>query len=76
MISGNKSRIACNTGIIHAIEFSQSCHVLLLLVLLLLLLPVEEQYLNNLNSNKHENLHIYILYYFLPGVCTVWLYFR
>ena len=50
-----KSRIACNTGVI--LKFSQSCHVL---HLLLLLLPVEEQYLNNRNPNKHENLHVYI----------------
>ena len=57
---GKKSRIACNTGVIHVIEiFTQSCHVLHLLLLLLLLLPVEEHYLNNRNSNKHENLHVY-----------------
>ena len=41
------------------LKFSQSCHVLHLL-LLLLLLPVEEQYLNNRKSNKHENLHVHI----------------
>ena len=41
------------------LKFSQSCHVL---HLLLLLLPVEEQYINNRNSNKHENLHVYIFY--------------
>ena len=47
-----KSRKACNTGVIH----------------ILLLLPVEEQYLNTRNTNKHENLHVYI---FFPGMCTV-----
>ena len=34
------------------------------------LLPVEEPYLHNRKTNKHENLHVYI---FSPGVCTVWL---
>ena len=63
MISGKKSRIACNTGVIHVIEIFTELPCsssLLLLLLLLLLLPVEEQYLNNRNSNKHENMHVYI----------------
>ena len=73
MISENKSRIACNTGVIHVIEIFTELpflHLLLLLLLLrllllflrllLLLLPVEEQYLNNRHSNKHENLHVYM----------------
>ena len=49
-------RIAYNTGVIHVIEIFTE----LPLLLLLLLLPVEEQYLNNRNSNKHENFHVYI----------------
>ena len=51
------------TGVIHVIEIftelpcssSSSSSASLLL-----LLPVEEQYLNNRNSNRHEYLHVYI----------------
>ena len=54
------------------LKFSQSCHVLhLILLLLLLLLPVEEQYLNNRNSNKHENLHVYI--FFCATCCYIFV---
>ena len=49
MISGNKSRKSCKTGVILVtttfIVVLQWCHVLLLLLLYLLL--VEEQYINN-----------------------------
>ena len=62
-----KSRIACNTGVIHVIEIF-SCRVL---HLLLLLLPVDEQYLNNRNSNKHENFHILFLACALSGYIFV-----
>ena len=45
-------------------------HVLLL-VRLLLLLSVEDQYLNNRNTNKYENLHVYIIIYSWHVYCDV-----
>ena len=55
-----KSAKSYKTGVILVIYgISQFCHALLLLPLL----PIELQYLNNRNTNKHEILHVYIFYY-------------
>ena len=62
MMSEKKSR-NYKTSVIHVIQtFHRVAMFLHLLLLLLLLLPVEEPYLNNHKTNKHENVHVYIFF--------------